>query len=145
MDGLATSPGTGPADAAMAAEARDLLLAMGEGDLRLRLEDGRPVLLPRMAARLLRDLLGEMARGSAVALMPVATELTTQQAADYLNVSRPYLIGLLEKGTIPFHKVGTHRRVRFSDLEAYRKRSHAKSDAAMDELVAQARELGLGY
>jgi excisionase family DNA binding protein len=148
MDAIATLSDIGqptPEDAAAAAEARDLVLAAGDSDLHLRLADGSLVMLPRAAARLLRDMLAEMARGSAIALLPVHMELTTRQAADYLNVSRPYLIGLLEKGAIPFHKVGTHRRVRIADLAAYRKQSDAKSGAAMDELVAQAQELRLGY
>jgi excisionase family DNA binding protein len=134
-----------PEDAAAASEACDLLLAAGDSELHLRVDDGNQVRLPRAACVLLRDMLTEMARGSAIALVPVQTELTTQQAADYLNVSRPYLIGLLEKRAIPFHKVGTHRRVKFADLAAYRKQSLARSGAAMDELVAQAQELRLGY
>src|SRR5258708_39093722 len=124
MDVIATPLEIGPLtaeDAAAAAEARDLLLAAGDGELHLRMDDGSQVRLPPAASVLLRDMLAEMARGNAIAVMPVQTQLTTQQAADYLNVSRPYLIGLLEKRAIPFHKVGTHRRVKFADLTAYRK------------------------
>jgi excisionase family DNA binding protein len=101
--------------------------------------------LPVAAARLLEHLLTEMAHGNAVTLIPVHAELTTQEAADYLNVSRPYLIRLLEENAIRFHKVGTHRRVRFQDLKAYKERIDAKREKAMNELVAEAQELGLGY
>jgi excisionase family DNA binding protein len=148
MDGIVTRSDAGPVtpeDASIAAAARDLLLGHGDNDLHLLLDDGKEVVLPRAAAVLLRELLTEMARGNAISLLPVHMEFTTQQAADFLNVSRPYLIGLLEKGAIPFHKVGTHRRIGFSDLESYKKRSLAKSNAAMDELAGQAQELGLGY
>ena len=133
-------------DARLAAESsRVLALRRPDHALRVQLEDGRVLTLPVAAARLLEHLLTEMAHGNAVTLIPVHAELTTQEAADYLNVSRPYLVRLLEDNAIRFHKVGTHRRVRFQDLNAYKDQMDAKREKAMSELMAEAQELGLGY
>jgi excisionase family DNA binding protein len=108
-------------DAAMAAEASRALAPFGHVlELRLELGDGGVLRLPRPAVDLLRRALAEIAQGNAVAVTAVDAELTTQQAANHLKMSRPHLIRLLEEGKIPFRKVGTHRRVRFRDLEAYR-------------------------
>ncbi len=101
--------------------------------------------LPEGAVRLLVDILANMAEGNAVALMPVHAELTTKEAADILGVSRPFLIRLLEEGKIPYHKVGTHRRVYFSDLRAYKKRILEERESALSELVGQAQSLDMGY
>jgi excisionase family DNA binding protein len=102
-----------------------------------------PVVLPAAAVRLLGALLTELAKGNAVTLMPHHAELTTQEAADLLNVSRPFLVTLLENGQLPFHKVGTHRRVRFSDLVIYKRRRDAESEEALRELAALSQELKL--
>ena len=99
--------------------------------------------LPVAAVRLLLDILKQMARGNAVTLMPVHTELTTQQAADLLNVSRTHLVQLLDEEKIPHRKVGTHRRVRAEDVLAYRRETERARRRALDELTELDEELGL--
>jgi excisionase family DNA binding protein len=101
--------------------------------------------LPTSALRLLVDILAELADGNAVKVVPVHAELTTQEAADMLNVSRPHLVKLLEKGELPFHKTGKHRRVRFTDLMQFKTRRDQASEDAMAELAKQAQELSPGY
>jgi excisionase family DNA binding protein len=105
----------------------------------------QPVKIPTTAYLLLINILSEMAQGNAVSLIPVHAELTTQEAADILNVSRPFLIKLLDERMIPFHKVGTHRRVRYRNLIDYKSKIDKERDKALDELTAQAQELNMGY
>jgi excisionase family DNA binding protein len=146
--------GTTPtdADARLARESLpgiDQLLEAGPADRRLRIQsddqDSPQIPLPLAAVRLLKDILAEMAQGHAVTLLPVQAELTTQQAADLLNVSRPYLIGLLEARQIPFRLVGQHRRVRLDDLLAYQRKDDESRRRIADALTADAQELGMGY
>ena len=108
-------------------------------------QPGEEIVLPSSAVRLLKDILAEMAQGHAVTLLPVEAELTTQQAADLLNVARPFLIGLLEDGKIPFRLVGQHRRVRLDDILAYQRKDDEARRRAADELTADAQDLGMGY
>ena len=108
-------------------------------------EPEESISIPITAFRLLNSILTEMAKGNAVTLIPVHAELTTQQAADILNVSRPFLIEQLEKGVIPYRKVGTHRRVMFKDLMEYKQTMDHNRLKALDELSAIDQELGLGY
>ena len=107
--------------------------------------DGNDLILPRQALALLRDLLVEMAQGNAVTIVPTHAELTTQEAANILNVSRPHLVKLVEDGIIPFSRTGTHRRIRYQDLMAYRDKRLQESREALDELTAQAQENDMGY
>jgi excisionase family DNA binding protein len=112
------------------------------------LKDGRPsdpVLVPMAAARVLMKVLTEMAKGNAVTLIPIQAELSTQEAADLLNVSRPFLVKLLDEGKIPSRKVGTHRRVLFTDIMAYKKESDEQRRKAMEALASDAQELNMGY
>ncbi|GAP37792.1 helix-turn-helix domain-containing protein [Piscinibacter sakaiensis] len=101
--------------------------------------------LPTTALRLLVDILAELADGNAVKVVPIHAELTTQEAADLLNVSRPHLVKLLEDGVLPFHKTGKHRRVLFADLMRYRGEREEASHAAMAALSRQAQDLRMGY
>ena len=136
-------------DIALSQESSSTLTAYLQKHARLKIvdEDGleEPIAIPEEAAHLLADILKEMAKGNTVSLVPVHSEMSTQQAADLLNVSRPFLVNLLESGEIPFRKVGKHRRVRFTDLMDYKERDDAARGAILDELVAEAQELGLGY
>lgn len=110
-------------------------------------EDGskQEIVIPDEALRFLVDILSQMAQGNAIAIIPVHAELTTQEAAEILNVSRPFAIKLIDSGKIPCRKVGKHRRIRFADLMNYKQQSYNKQMQALDELAAQAQELDMGY
>ncbi|MGJ7579532.1 helix-turn-helix domain-containing protein [Variovorax sp. RHLX14] len=107
--------------------------------------EAHTVELPTSALRLLVDILAELADGNAVKVVPIHAELTTQEAADLLNVSRPHLVKLLESGVLAFHRTGKHRRVRFAELLAFKEAQKKSSAVAMEELARQSQELNLGY
>jgi excisionase family DNA binding protein len=102
-----------------------------------------PITLPANIFKTIIKLLAEMGNGNAVQVVPVQAELTTQQAADLLNVSRPHLIKLLEQEKIPFRKVGTHRKVLARDLFAYRDRTDLARREGLTRMVADDEEIGL--
>ncbi len=99
--------------------------------------------LPAAAVQLLLDALGHMARGNAVTLLPIHAELSTQEAANLLNVSRPHLVQLLDERKIPYRKVGTHRRVRAEDVIRYKRHTEQQRREVLQELAAHDQELGL--
>ncbi len=108
--------------------------------------EGMPAIaVPPRVLRLFADLLGRMSQGQPVALMPYKYELSTQEAAGILNVSRPFVVKELEAGRIPFHKVGTHRRIAFNDLMAYKGRTRETSEKALAGLAQEAQDLDMGY
>jgi len=110
-----------------------------------RIEDSPILKLPPKVLRLFADMLGSLAQGNAVAIMPKELYVTTQEAAMFLNVSRPYLVKMLDDGKIPHHKVGTHRRIKFEDVVAYKEQRKKTAHLALQELVDQAQELDMGY
>ena len=137
-------------DAEAAKAAVELLRGVqtGEGTV-VHLRPGRgedvEVTLPPEAVRVLVRVLAHMANGDAVTILPVHAEMTTQEVADFLNVSRPHVVKLLEQGDIPFRKVGTHRRVLLADVMEYQKKDKARRRSILDELTREAQELGLDY
>ena len=121
------------------------LLPDDAGSLRLVTDDNRHemIAIPPGALRLFVDVLTQLGQGHAVTLLPQRAELTTQEAADYLNVSRPYVVGLIEQNKLPARKVGTRRRIAFEDLVRFEGQDRAKRRAALDGLARIDQELGL--
>lgn len=101
--------------------------------------------LPAGAVVLLLDILGAMASGQGVTIIPEDAELTTVQAADILHVSRPFLIKLLDEGQLPYRRVGKHRRIRMEDVMNYKRAIDQEREAVLDQLVAEAQEQDMGY
>jgi excisionase family DNA binding protein len=116
-------------------------------EVALRIKDhaGAPktVALPARLGRFVLEALSEIAHGNAVRLLQIRRELTTHEAAALLNVSRTYLIGLLEKGAIPYRRVGSHRRIGLTDLLTYREKTDARRKKALGAIAAEAQELKL--
>jgi excisionase family DNA binding protein len=135
-------------DAVLAREVSRALESAGDTALRVQVAAaGRELTtfdLPPSVARLLLDILKETAAGHAVSLVPLEAEITTQQAAELLNVSRPYVVGMIEKGMLPARLVGNQRRLPLRDVLAYKADNRAKRLKTLEELAALDQELGLG-
>ena len=101
--------------------------------------------IPLKAYLFLRSILSNMAEGKSIILLPTDSEISTQEAADILNVSRPHIVKLLEEGKIPYHKAGSHRRIQLKDLLSYEEDIKSNRKLILDELVKEAQDLKLGY
>lgn len=136
------------AEAAAVVQLRDFMAAKPIGERRhasLRSPDGHQLEIPNSIYKVLVAAVGAMAQGNAVSIVPVHHELTTQQAAELLGVSRPHLVKLVDAGEIPHHKTGSHRRIYFEDLMRYRDVRDAERSAALRELTRKSAEFGLEY
>jgi len=124
---------------------KDYLASHADGAIKLVVADEprETLVVPRGAVELLAQILAHMAVGQGVSVVPAHAELTTQQAAGLLNVSRPFLIGLLEAGEIEYRKVGKHRRIKVQSLMAYMALDDQKRREAADKLTRLNQEMGL--
>ena len=151
MTGAAKAISLREQDAELARKSSDALMhfvGLNEEPLRLRLEDQQTgaeveATVPRVVVQLIAEALAQMAGGKSVSLILQEAEISTQQAAELLGVSRPYFVKLLEQGEIPYHKVGEQRRVCYSDLLAYSQIYQRKATVALDEMTAQAQKMNL--
>ena len=101
------------------------------------------IIIPSRALKLLGDILKAMSEGKPISIVPVATEVTTQKAAEILGCSRPHLVKLLEEGIIPFTKVGKHRRIMFDDMVKYKQKMKEEQKKHLIELMNADEETGL--
>lgn len=133
-----------PVTTETAAFARQLLGRLGSDPLTLgNATTGENTPLPPHLADLIHEVLRNLAKGTAVAVTDQPEEMTPNEAAEFLNISRPSIVKLMDAGTLPYREVGSHRRIPFADLSAYRDQQAARSRIAMDELVALSQEMGL--
>jgi len=106
-------------------------------------ETEEKIRIPIHALRLLADILKELSKGNPISIVPIATEMTTQAAAEFLGCSRPHVVKLVESGEIPFTKVGKHRRVKYEDVAKYRKELKNKQRKALSEIMEMDEKSGL--
>ncbi|MGI0483310.1 helix-turn-helix domain-containing protein [Geminocystis sp. CENA526] len=111
----------------------------------LRLSEGQNIIIPSSVLPQLAEILSHLANGDKVKIVPIKSELTTSEAAEILNVSRSYILELLELGKIPFRNVGVCRRILAQDLMVYKEEVEAQRREVLRELTAQAQELNMGY
>ncbi|HEY5195555.1 MAG TPA: excisionase family DNA-binding protein [Solirubrobacteraceae bacterium] len=141
-----TTPTTlAPAETEAASTAARILAGVLEQnskrrDLELRVSEGASIVVPRAALALIVEVLEQLGDGEAVTVFAERAELSTQQAADLLNVSRPYILKLIDERRLPARKVGTHRRILLGDLVAHKRRDDADRDAVLTELAGIGQE-----
>lgn len=144
-------PSLSPGDADMARAAQACLATALDharaATITVTTADGKhpSVDVPPAALNLIGQVLGAMSEGRPITLLPAQQEFTTVEAANFLNVSRPFLIKEIDAGRLPHRKVGTHRRVAFDDLVAYARDMRRRQESALDRMAENARELGLDY
>ena len=107
--------------------------------------ENKTVEIPGPAVKLLLEIIDQIAEGHTLTLIPEHTHLTTQEAADLLNVSRPFFVKLLKSGEIPFEKVGNRRRILIDDVLQYKEKTHQKRTKVLQKLIDQAQDLNMGY
>jgi excisionase family DNA binding protein len=132
-------------DSELAKTASRTLARAKDQAVKISLPDGEELELPKAMTEFLVRILTELSNGNMVDIVPIHAELTTQEAANHLNVSRPFLIKLLEEGKIKFHKVGSHRRIKFEHLRNFIDNHEREREKAMLEMAEISQELGLGY
>ena len=138
-----------PQDTKLAALASEALAKAPRAHRALRLSIGAPGVaattleLSPLVSRLLQEILRETAAGNAISVVPLEAELSTQQAAALLNVSRPHIVSLIESGVLPARKVGAHRRLPLADLLAYKAEKRARRLRTLSDLASYDRDLGL--
>jgi excisionase family DNA binding protein len=116
------------------------LLSLKASQAKLVASNGEEVLIPESVYRILRQVIQAMASGQHISVVAQNRHLTTQEAADILSVSRPFMVKLLETGDIPYIKVGSHRRIRFEDLMTYKEKRDMKRGKLLDELIEMTEE-----
>ena len=132
-------------DIELAEIGRKLIRSRANRKVRVAIGSSKTVDLPEAINELLEDALTLVSEGKGAIVVPESAELTTQQVADILNVSRPYVVKMLENDEIPFRKIGRHRRVLAADVLSYKANIDKKRLSVLEKLAAEAQELGLGY
>jgi len=123
-------------------EIKELNNVFENNNIKIVTPNGYEMQIPFQIIPILRAMVETLKNGNAITIIPMHKELTTQQAADILNVSRPYLIKLLDKGEIPFNKVGKHRRIAMQDLIEYKNKRDKVRKENLDELIRMSQEFG---
>ncbi|MDP4710800.1 MAG: helix-turn-helix domain-containing protein [Saprospiraceae bacterium] len=121
-----------------------MLAQLNSSTVEIEIEETKEkIKIPLHALKLLAKILEATSKGNPISIIPIAAELTTQAAAEFLGCSRPHLVKLLEEGEIPFTKVGKHRRVKFEDCVGYKKRKREEREALLVEIMKGDEEIGL--